>query len=59
METFIVLSILITGETIPYVYNSRTAHTTTSSYFIPSNAVSTSISKTNHFGAEKMNIMPT
>ena len=45
--------ILVTGETIPYVYNDRAASATTSSYFIPSNAVDTVISKTNHFGAEK------
>ena len=45
--------ILVTGEEIPYVYNDRAAHTTTTSYFIPSNTVNTQISLTNHFGAEK------
>ncbi|QDP49259.1 MAG: hypothetical protein Tp156SUR476192_6 [Prokaryotic dsDNA virus sp.] len=46
--------ILLTSATeIPYVYNDRAANTTTTSYFIPSNAVSTQTSQTNHFGAEK------
>jgi len=45
--------ILITGDTIPYVYNNRSANTTATSYFIPSNAVDTQTSATNHFGAEK------
>ena len=44
--------ILISGETIPYLYNSRAAYTTISSYFIPSNAVDVEISQTNHFGIE-------
>jgi hypothetical protein len=44
--------ILISGETIPYLYNSRGAYTTISSYFIPSNAVDVEISQTNHFGLE-------
>ena len=47
--------ILLTSATdIPYVYNNRAAHYSgsTTSYFIPSNAVSTDISKTNHFGIE-------
>jgi len=47
--------ILLTSATdIPYVYNDRAAHYSgsTTSYFIPSNAVSTDISKTNHFGIE-------
>jgi len=46
--------ILLTSATeIPYVYNDRAANTTTTSYFIPSNAVDTQTSQTNHFGAEK------
>lgn len=45
--------ILISGETIPYTYNDRTAAVFTSSYFIPSNAVDVNTSQTNHFGAEK------
>jgi len=45
--------ILITGDTIPYVYNNRSANTIATSYFIPSNAVDTQTSATNHFGAEK------
>ena len=46
--------ILLTSATeIPYVYNDRAANTTTISYFIPSNAVDTQTSQTNHFGAEK------
>ena len=45
--------ILITGDEIPYVYNDRAANTTATSYFIPSNAVDTQTSQTNHFGAEK------
>jgi len=44
--------ILISGETVPYLYNSRGAYTTISSYFIPSNAVDVEISQTNHFGLE-------
>jgi hypothetical protein len=46
--------ILLTSATkIPYLYNDRAANITATSYFIPSNAVDTQISKTNHFGAEK------
>jgi hypothetical protein len=45
--------ILITGDEIPYVYNNRAANTTTTSYFIPSNAVDTQTSSTNHFGSER------
>ena len=44
---------LTSATEIPYVYNDRAAHTTTSAYFIPSNAVDTVTSQTNHFGAEK------
>jgi hypothetical protein len=40
------------SETIPYVYNNRGSYSPLSTYFIPSNAVSTDISKTNHFGEE-------
>lgn len=39
-------------QTIPYVYDNRGDYADISTYFIPSNAVSTDISKTNHFGAE-------
>lgn len=44
--------ILISGPTIPYLYNSRANKDEISSYFIPSNAVDIEISQTNHFGAE-------
>ena len=40
------------SQTIPYVYNNRGSYSSLSTYFIPSNAVSTDISKTNHFGEE-------
>ena len=44
--------LISSGEEIPYLYNNRIGIDTVSSYFIPSNTVSTEISKTNHFGAE-------
>jgi len=40
------------AQTIPYVYDNRGDYADISTYFIPSNAVSTDISKTNHFGEE-------
>lgn len=44
--------LISSGEDIPYLYNNRIGVDIISSYFIPSNAVSLEISKTNHFGAE-------
>lgn len=40
------------SQAIPYVYNNRGDYSYITTYFIPSNAVSTDISRTNHFGAE-------
>jgi len=44
--------ILVTGDQIPYLYNSRANVDLITSYFIPSNAVDVEISQTNHFGME-------
>jgi hypothetical protein len=44
--------ILVTGNQIPYLYNSRANVDLITSYFIPSNAVDVEISQTNHFGIE-------
>jgi len=42
-----------TPNTIPYVYNNRSASTTISTYFVPSNTVKLETSSTNHFGSER------
>jgi len=44
--------ILVSGNQIPYLYNSRANIDPITSYFIPSNAVDVEISQTNHFGIE-------